>query len=141
MTKQASPITPDDREKLRAGAAKRLPHAPSISLIGLHVEKIAPDDVTLRLPCREDLTNDRISYHGAAIASAVDTWGRAGSLVEPRLLQANSRVDRSAFDPECQRLQADLICRSTTVRRKRELTFVDIVGEDEDGTVLTKAFL
>ena len=38
-------------------------------------ERYEPDDVTLRLPFRDDLTNDGTYFHGGVIASVMDIAG------------------------------------------------------------------
>ena len=41
------------------------------------LERDEPDDVTIRLPFRDDLTNDGTYFHGGVIASVMDSAGAA----------------------------------------------------------------
>ncbi len=131
-----------DDSKLRSAVVEHLPTTPFISLLGLQVERFEPDDVVVRLPFRADLTNDGTYYHGGVIASALDTCGSLAAWSNHDFSKGSraSTVGLSIqYVGACKR--SDLVCRATTVRRGKELTFVDITGEDADGHVVAKALL
>jgi uncharacterized protein (TIGR00369 family) len=50
-----------------------------MSWLGIVFERYEPDDVTIRLPFREVLTNDGTYFHGGVIASVMDTTGAAAA--------------------------------------------------------------
>jgi uncharacterized protein (TIGR00369 family) len=94
----------------------------------------------LRLPFREDLTNDGVYYHGGVIASVVDTAGAAAAW-------SNHDFDKGArastislsiqYVGACKK--SDLVCSARTVRRGKELTFTEITAADADGNVVAHA--
>ena len=142
MSGPADATSPEDQARLRAAVAERMPTAPFISLLGLEVERFEPDRVTMRLPFREDLTNDGVHYHGGAIASALDTCGSLAAWSNHDFSKGTraSTVGLSIqYVGACTR--SDLVCHATTVRRGKELTFVDITGEDAQGKVVARALL
>ena len=46
-----------------------MPSTPYMSWLGIVFERYESDDVTIRLPFRDDLTNDGTYYHGGVIAA------------------------------------------------------------------------
>ncbi len=142
MTDQPGAMSAEDQGRFRAAIAERMPSTPFISLLGMRVEHFEPDHVTMRLPFREDLTNDGVYYHGGAIASVIDTCGSLAAWSNHDFSKGSraSTVGLSIqYVGACKR--SDLVCHAKTVRRGKELTFVDIVGEDTDGKVVAHAIL
>ena len=89
-----------------------MPTTPFIAGLGVVIERYDPDEVTLRLPFRADLTNDGAYYHGGVIASAIDTagacaaWsnhdfdkGARASVSRRRMSPAWSATERTAGSP------------------------------------------
>lgn len=113
---------------------------PFLSTLGLVIEEYRPDDVTLRLPFRAELTNDGRAYHGGVVATLLDTAGglcawsnhdftrglRAATV--SLAVQYVAAADRS-----------DLVCRGVTARRGRDLTFTEITARDGEGRLLAQA--
>ena len=56
-----------------------MPTTPYMSWLGIVFDRYDPDDVVIRLPFREDLTNDGVVYHGGVIAAVMDTAGAAAA--------------------------------------------------------------
>ena len=54
-------------------------NTPFIGGLGVVFDRYDPDDVILRLPFRDDLTNDGVYFHGGVIASVLDTAGAAAA--------------------------------------------------------------
>jgi len=131
-----------DNAALRAAVVDRLPKSPFIALLCLRVEVYEPDAVIVRLPFRDDLTNDGSRYHGGVIASVLDT---SGSLAAWSNHDFSNGARGSTIDLSIQYVGAcrksDLVCRASTVRRGRELIFVDVAAEDSDGNVVAKALM
>jgi uncharacterized protein (TIGR00369 family) len=99
-------------------------------------EEYDPDRVVIRLPFREDLTNDGTYYHGGVIAAVMDTTGAAAAWSNHDF---NKGTRASTVSMSLQYVGAakkcDLLCRAHVVRRGRELIFSEICATDPDGTV------
>jgi uncharacterized protein (TIGR00369 family) len=67
------------RCRRRRAAADLMPTTPYMKWPGIVFDRYEPDDVTIRLPLRADLTNDDTYYHGGVIAAVLDTSGAAAS--------------------------------------------------------------
>lgn len=133
-------LSEDEQQRRRHAIADIMPKTPFIGWLGLIFERYEPDDVTLRLPFREDLTNDGTYYHGGVISSAIDTAGAAAAW-------SNHDFDKGArastvsmtvqYVGACKK--SDLVCHARTVRRGKELTFTEITATDADGAVVAHA--
>ena len=103
-------------------------------------ERYEPDDVTIRLPFREDLTNDGIYFHGGVIASVMDTAGAAAAWSNhdfDRGMRASTVAMSVQYTGAAKR--CDLLCHARTARRRKELTFTEITATDADGNVVAHA--
>jgi uncharacterized protein (TIGR00369 family) len=103
-------------------------------------DKYEPDDVTLRLPVREDLTNDGVVYHGGVVAAVIDTAGAAAAWSNHDFERGSkaSTVSMTVNFVGSAR-QSDLLCHARTVRRARELIFLEITATDADGRIVASA--
>lgn len=113
---------------------------PFMSGVGLAFDRYEPDDVVVRIPFREDLTNDGIYYHGGVIATAIDTAGAAAAWSNHDF---NKGTRASTVSMSVQYVGAakrsDLLCEARTVKRGKELTFTQITATDADGKVVAHA--
>ena len=75
----AESLTEDQQQRRRQAVVELMPSTPYMSWLGIAFEHYESDDVTIRLPFREDLTNDGTYYHGGVIAAAMDTTGAAAA--------------------------------------------------------------
>src|SRR3954466_13230700 len=75
----AESLTEEQQRRRRQAASELMPTTPYMSWLGIVFERYDPDNVTIRLPFREDLTNDGTYYHGGVIASVIDTAGAAAA--------------------------------------------------------------
>ncbi|MFZ6003007.1 MAG: PaaI family thioesterase [Actinomycetota bacterium] len=133
-------LTDEEQQRRRAAIAQLMPTTPYLGWLGIEFERYEPDDVTLRLPFRPDLTNDGTYYHGGVIAAVVDTAGAAAAW-------SNHDFDKGArastismsiqYVGACK--QSDLICHARAVRRGKELTFTEITATDTEGNVVAHA--
>ena len=134
------PLTDEQQQRRRDAIAELMPKTPFIGSLGLVFERYEPDDVTVRLPFRADLTNDGTVYHGGVVASAIDTAGAAAAW-------SNHDFDKgqraSTVSMTVQYLgaakQSDLVCHATAVKRGRELIFTEITATDADGALVAHA--
>lgn len=117
-----------------------MPATPFLAGLGVVFDRYEPDDVVLRLPFREDLTNDGTFFHGGVIASVIDTAGAAAAW-------SNHDFDRGARASTIAMTvqyvgaakRSDLVCAASTVRRAKELIFTEITATDADGAVVAHA--
>lgn len=133
-------LTEDEQQRRRHAVAELMPGTPFMSWLGLVFERYEPDDVTLRLPFRDELTNDGIHYHGGVIASMLDTAG-AGAAWSNHDFTKGSRASTVSMSVQyvgaCK--QSDLICHAKTVKRGKDLVFTEITATDADGRVVAHA--
>jgi len=136
----AESLTEDQQRRRRQAVVEMMPSTPYMSWLGIVFERYEPDDVTIRLPFREDLTNDGTYYHGGVIAAAMDTTGAAAAW-------SNHDFDKgtraSTISMTIQYVGAakrsDLLCHARTVRRRKDLTFIEITATDSDDNVVAHA--
>jgi uncharacterized protein (TIGR00369 family) len=130
-------LTEEQQRQRRLAVRDWMPKTPYIAGLGLQFERYEPDDVTTRVPFREDLTNDGIYYHGGVIAAAIDTTGAAAAWSNHDFTKGH-RASTVAMTVQyvgaCKK--SDLVCHARTVRRGRELTFTEITATDADGVVV-----
>ena len=133
-------LTDEEQQRRRLAIRDLMPTTPFISSLGLVFDRYDPDEVVMRVPFREDLTNDGTFFHGGVIASAIDTAGAAAAW-------SNHDFDKGArastVSMSVQYVGAakrsDLVCTARTVRRGKELTFTEITATDADGVVVAHA--
>ena len=135
-----SEVTEDPNVRKRAAIADIMPKTPYIGGLGIVFDKYEPDDVVLRLPFREDLTNDGVVYHGGVVASVIDTAGAAAAWSNhdfERGSKASTVSMTVNYVGACRK--SDLLCHARTVRRARELIFLEIEATDADGRPVASA--
>jgi uncharacterized protein (TIGR00369 family) len=133
-------LTEDEQQRRRQAVAELMPATPFMGWLGLIFDRYEPDDVTLRLAFRDDLTNDGTYYHGGVIASLIDTAGAAAAWSNHDFTKGSraSTVSVSIqYVGACKR--SDLICHARTVKRGKELVFTEITATDADGRVVAHA--
>jgi uncharacterized protein (TIGR00369 family) len=137
---ERQPLTDDEQQRRRKAIAELMPTTPFIGWLGMVFERYEPDDVTVRLPFRADLTNDGTVYHGGVVASVIDTAGAAAAW-------SNHDFDKgqraSTVAMTVQYLgaakESDLLCHAKAVKRGRELIFTEITATDAEGAVVAHA--
>ena len=134
------PLTNDQQQRRRQAIRELMPTTPFIAGLGLVIERYEPDDATVRVPFREDLTNDGTYYHGGVIASAIDTAGACAAWSNhdfDKGARASTVAMSVQYVGACKR--SDLVCHARTVTRGKELTFTEITATDGDGNVVAHA--
>jgi uncharacterized protein (TIGR00369 family) len=133
-------MSEDPNVRKRAAIADIMPKTPFIGFLGVVFDRYEPDDVLLRLPFREDLTNDGVVYHGGVVASVLDTAGAAAAWSNHDF-ENGSRASTVSMTVNyvgaCK--SSDLLCAARTVRRARELIFTEIEATDADGRIVASA--
>ena len=136
----ATELSDDEQRARRQAVAEMMPKTPFLKGLGIVFERYEPDDVTIRLPFREDLTNDGTYYHGGVVASVVDTAGAAAAWSNhdfDKGARASTVAMSVQYVGACKK--SDLLCHGRTVRRGKELTFTEITATDADGNVVAHA--
>ena len=137
---EREPLSEEQQLRRRQAIPEVMPAAPFMRWMGLVFDRYEPDHVTVRLPFREELTNDGIVYHGGVIASMLDTAGAAAAWSNHDF---DKGVRASTVSMSVQYVgaakQSDLLCHGRTVKRGRELIFTEITATDADGNVVAHA--
>jgi uncharacterized protein (TIGR00369 family) len=130
-------LTEEQQQRRRLAIRDLMPKTPYIAGLGLLFERYEPDEVTTRVPFKEELTNDGTYYHGGVIAAAIDTTGAAAAWSNHDF-EKGSRASTVSMTVQyvgaCK--QSDLVCHAKTVRRGKELIFTEITATDADGAVV-----
>jgi len=133
-------LTEEEQDARRRAVRDLFPETPFLATLGLVVERYEPDDVTIRVPFRADLTNDGTYYHGGVIASALDTAGAAAAWSNhdfDKGTRASTISMAVQYVGACKR--SDLLCHGRVVRRGRDLTFTEITATDDQGAIVAHA--
>lgn len=133
-------LTDAQQHQHRQAVRDLMPTTPFLAGLGIVFERYESDDVTIRLPFREDLTNDGVYFHGGVIASVMDTAGAAAAWSNhdfDKGMRASTVAMSIQYTGAAKR--CDLLCHARTTRRRKELTFTEITATDADGTVVAHA--
>jgi uncharacterized protein (TIGR00369 family) len=133
-------LSDQDQQARRDSIRSLMPKTPYLSSLGIVIERWEPDEVTIRLPFRADLTNDGTYYHGGVIAAVMDTAGAAAAWSNHDFDKGSraSTVSMSIqYVGACKK--SDLLCHARAVRRGKELTFTEITATDGDANVVAHA--
>ena len=134
------PLTDQQQNERRQAVRDLMLTTPFIGGLGIVFERYQPDDVRIRLPFRQDLTNDRTYFHGGVIASVMDTAGAAAAWSNhdfDKGMRASTVAMSIQYTGAAKR--CDLVCHARTTRRRKELTFTEITATDADGNVVAHA--
>ena len=133
-------MSDEEQQRRRKAVADLMPATPFLKGLGIVFDRYDPDEVTIRLPFREDLTNDGTYYHGGVVASVIDTAGAAAAWSNHDFTKG-ARASTIAMSVQyvgaCKK--SDLLCHARTVRRGKELTFTEITATDAAGAVVAHA--
>ena len=133
-------MSDQEQQRRRKAVADLMPETPFLKGLGIVFDRYDPDEVTIRLPFREDLTNDGTYYHGGVVASVIDTAGAAAAWSNHDFTKG-ARASTIAMSVQyvgaCKK--SDLLCHARTVRRGKELTFTEITATDAAGAVVAHA--
>jgi len=133
-------LSPEEQEHRRQAIASLMPTTPFLKWMGVVFERFEHDDVVLRVPFREELTNDGTYYHGGVIAAALDTAGAAAAWSNHDFEKGTraSTVSMSVQYVGAAK-KSDLLCHARTVKRGKELNFTEITATDADDLVVAHA--
>ncbi len=140
MTPTEERLTDEQQQQRRLAVRDLMLTTPFLAGLGIVFERYEPDDVTIRLPFRADLTNDGTYFHGGVIASVLDTTGAAAAWSNHDFgkgMRASTVAMSIQYTGAAK--QSDLLCHARTIRRRKELTFTEITATDADGSVVAHA--
>lgn len=133
-------LTDDEQRQRRESLRDLMPTTPFIKSLGIVIERFEPDEASVRLPFRAELTNDGTSYHGGVIASVLDTCGALAAWSNHdfdkgmRASTVSMAVNYIGAARAC-----DLLCSARALKRGRELIFTDIHATDTGGNLVAQA--
>jgi uncharacterized protein (TIGR00369 family) len=133
-------LTDEQQQRRRASIAELFPTTPYMASLGIVIERYEPDEATIRLPFRPDLTNDGTYYHGGVIASMLDSTGALAAWSNhdfDKGARASTVAMSVQYVGACK--QSDLLCHARAIKRGKELTFTEITATDADGAVVAHA--
>jgi uncharacterized protein (TIGR00369 family) len=136
----AEPLTEEQQRRRREAVRDLMPTTPFLASLGIVFERYDPDEATIRLPFRDDLTNDGTYFHGGVIASVIDTAGAAAAWSNhdfDKGMRASTVTMSIQYVGAAKR--SDLVCHARAVSRRKELTFTEITATDADGHVVAHA--
>lgn len=130
-------LSDEDQQMRRQAVVDMMPKTPFIASLGLVIERYEPDEATVRIPFKPELTNDGTYYHGGVIAAAIDTCGAAAVWSNHDFnkgMRASTVGMTVQYVGACKR--SDLVCHAKAVKRGKELTFTEITATDADGNIV-----
>jgi len=133
-------LTEEQQQAFRKGVPDVMLKTPFLSGLGLVFDRYEPDDVVLRLPFREDLTNDGTYYHGGVIAAVIDTAAAAATWSNHDFnkgMRASTVAMSIQYVGACKR--SDLVCHARCIKRGKELSFNEVTATDAEGNVVAHA--
>jgi len=136
----AQELSDEEQASRRQAVGRLMLTTRFLATLGVSFDRYEPDDVVLRLPYREDLTNDGTYYHGGVVAACLDTAGAAAAWSNhdfSRGTRASTVAMSVQYTGAAKR--SDLLCHGRTVRRRKELIFTEITATDADGAVVAHA--
>ena len=135
------PLTEAEQAEWRERMRSVMVRTRFIASLGTTVESWDADEVRLRVPFAEHLTNDGKEFHGGVIASLLDTVGASAVWAGHDFDRGVKASTVSMTVNYCGRARGDLIGIGTCVRRGRDLHFAQMRIEDEHGTLVATGSL
>jgi uncharacterized protein (TIGR00369 family) len=134
-------LTEEEQEEWRARMRDVMVGSRFIAGLGAEVQAWSADEVVLRVPFAERLTNDGREYHGGVIASLMDTAGAAAVWAGHDFDKGLRASTVSMTVNYTGRARGDLLAIARCVKRGRDLSFSEIRVEDPTGTLVATGTL
>jgi uncharacterized protein (TIGR00369 family) len=134
-------MTDEEQAKWRARMRDVMVGTNFIAGLGAEVQTWTEEEVVLRVPFAERLTNDGREYHGGVIASLMDTAGAAAVWAGHDFDKGLRASTVSMTVNYTGRAQGDLLAIARCVKRGRDLSFSEIRVEDLNGTLVATGTL
>jgi uncharacterized protein (TIGR00369 family) len=134
-------LTHDEQEQWRDRFRTLMVGTPFIKSLGMVVDAWGPEQVVLRVPFADHLTNDGKEFHGGVIGALVDTAGAAAVWAGHDFDKGYRASTVSMTVNYTGRAQGDLVGTAACVKRGRDLAFSEIRVADEHGTLVATGTL
>lgn len=134
-------MTDEEQAKWRARMRDVMVGTNFIAGLGAEVQTWNTEEVVLRVPFAERLTNDGREYHGGVIAALMDTAGAAAVWAGHDFDKGLKASTVSMTVNYTGRAQGDLLAIARCVKRGRDLAFSEIRVEDPSGTLVATGTL
>ena len=134
-------LTDEEQQEWRERMRSVMVKTRFIQAMGTVVDTWSPEEVRLRVPFAEHLTNDGKEYHGGAIAALMDTAGAAAVWAGHDYDRGLRASTVSMTVNYTGRAQGDLIAIARCVKRGRDTHFSEIRVEDPRGTLVATGTL
>lgn len=112
-----------------------------IASLGVVVDAWSADEVVLRVPFAEHLTNDGREYHGGVVAALLDTAGAAAVWAGHDFEKGMRASTVSMTVNYTGRAKGDLVATARCVKRGRDLSFSEIHVSDPEGRAVANGTL
>lgn len=134
-------MTDEEQAKWRARMRAVMVGTNFIAGLGAEVQTWTAEEVVLRVPFAERLTNDGREYHGGVIAALMDTAGAAAVWAGHDFDKGLKASTVSMTVNYTGRAKGDLRAIARCVKRGRDLSFSEIRVEDPSGTLVATGTL
>ena len=128
----------DDR--LRPLAA-RVERAPYCARLGVVVEAIAEDRVTVRVPYRDENSNPGRALHGGVAASTIDVAGVLAAWTAHPEGTAEAGTLDLAVDYLAAAIGEDIVAEAEVLRRGKEIVYCDVDVRNDGGKAIAKGLV
>jgi uncharacterized protein (TIGR00369 family) len=135
------PLTAQEQQERRAMMRDVMVKTKFISSLGCVVDAWSEDEVVVRVPFHERLTNDGREYHGGVVASLMDTAGAAAVWAGHDFDRGMRASTVSMTVNYTGRARGDLVATARCVKRGRDTHFSEIRVTDEGGTLVATGTL
>jgi uncharacterized protein (TIGR00369 family) len=134
-------LTDEEQQQWRERMRGVMVRTRFIASLGTVVDEWSAEEVRLRIPFAEQLTNDGKEYHGGVIASLLDTTGASAVWAGHDFDRGLKASTVSMTVNYCGRAKGDLIGIGRCVRRGRDLHFAEMRVEDQHATLVATGTL
>jgi uncharacterized protein (TIGR00369 family) len=134
-------LSADEQQQWRERMRGVMPRTRFIASLGTVVDEWRPEEVRLRIPFNERLTNDGKEFHGGVIAALLDTTGASAVWAGHDFDKGLRASTVSMTVNYVGRASGDLIGIGRCVRRGRDLHFAQMDVVDSEGTLVATGTL
>jgi len=134
-------LTEEENAKWRERFRHLMVETNFIKSLGIVVDAWSAEEVVLRAPFSEQLTNDGREYHGGVVAALLDTAGAAAVWAGHDFDKGFRASTVSMTVNYVGRAQGDLIATARCVKRGRDTHFSEMRVNDPSGTLVATASL
>ncbi len=121
--------------------ATRVEQAPYCAHLGIVVETVALDRVTIRVPYKDDNSNPGRALHGGVAASTIDIAGvLAASTAHPAGVAEAGTLDLSVVYLAAA-IGEDIVAQAEVLRRGKEIVYADVDVRNDGGKRIARGLV